>query len=232
MPDAGRGFVVLTCCGRSASVRTRQPPTASVPCARPSAADCRSFLSLSPGGTPLSLLPSHSSPAPPSDPRRPLHPAAGGGFDRRHRGGGSGPLRSPAPSSAEVPAPFPLLLHPGRRRPPPWWIPATPSKAPLLSTPAGLRHGGSRPPPPGLGEGASRGVGDEAWRHGGGATGPQPGYTGRDGGSARERRQTAAEGRLWRRVLGRRERDFGAAAVAAALRRSGGVCGGGRGRRG
>jgi len=44
--------------------------------------------------------------------------------DRRHTGGGAGPLRPPAPSSAEVLAPFPLPLHPGRSQPLPWRISA------------------------------------------------------------------------------------------------------------
>ena len=45
----------------------------------------------------------------PSDPRRPLCPTAGGGSDWRHPTGGFGPLHPPAPSSAKVHAPFPLL---------------------------------------------------------------------------------------------------------------------------
>ena len=66
-----------------------------------------------------------------SHPRRPLRPAAGGGPDWRRPSGGFGLLRRRLPppalsrsSSAEVRAPSPLLLHLGRCRPPPWWIPA------------------------------------------------------------------------------------------------------------
>ncbi|KAG2660403.1 hypothetical protein PVAP13_1KG433400 [Panicum virgatum] len=159
------------CCGRSATVHARQPPSASVPCARPSAADRRSSLSPSPGSTPLSLLPSHSSP------RRPPTPV----------------VRS-TPSPAGDPTggiPVVNLARSALRcRRPPRSPPPSPSRSILVA--AGLRHGGSRPPPPGLGEGASRGVGDEAWRRGGGATGPQPGCTGRDDCSTRVRRRTAA----------------------------------------
>jgi len=83
-------------------------------------------------------LPHSASPTPGSRPRfrtaavRSTRPP--GGSDRRHLGGGCVPFRPPAPSFAEIPTPFPLPFHPGRRGPPPWRILGTPSRAPHLST--------------------------------------------------------------------------------------------------